>query len=256
MRLIDTHTHLYLPEFDYDRDLVVQKALDSGIERMLLPNIDSGTIENMLKMCREYPGVIFPMIGLHPGSVKDNYFEELKVIKEQASDGKYIAVGEIGIDLYWDKSHITQQLYAFEKQVILSKELNLPVVIHARDSFSEIFSILDKHAGHGLNGVFHSFTGGLADVEKILSYDFYLGINGIVTFKNSGLGKVVTQIPQNRILLETDSPYLSPAPKRGIRNESSHLIYINEFLAKLLKISSDQLAEITYANAMKLFTLK
>ncbi len=253
MALTDTHTHLYLREFDADREKVIQNALDAGIERMFLPNIDSGTIEAMLKLCRSYPKSMFPMIGLHPGSVKENYVDELKTVREQALTGGFIAIGEIGIDLYWDKTFFPQQQDAFEKQIELAKELNLPIVIHARNSFQEIFNILDKHAGSGLRGVFHSFTGGLAEAAKILKYDFYLGINGIVTFKNAGLDKVVSQIPLNRLLLETDSPYLSPVPKRGSRNESSHLIYINEFLAKLLSVSPDQFAEITSANASELF---
>ncbi len=253
MALTDTHTHLYLREFDADREKVVQNALDAGIEKMFLPNIDSGTIEGMMQLCRNYPEVMFPMIGLHPGSVKENYLDELEIIREHALKGGFIAIGEIGIDLYWDKTFFPQQQDAFEKQILLAKELNLPIVIHARNSFQEIFNILDKHAGSGLRGVFHSFTGGLAEASKILNYDFYLGINGIVTFKNAGIDKVVNQIPLNRILLETDSPYLSPVPKRGGRNESSHLIYINEFLAKLLLVSPDQLAEITSTNASELF---
>jgi len=253
--LIDTHTHLYLPEFDADREQVIQNALDKGIEKMFLPNIDSGTIDGMMQLCRNYPGIMFPMIGLHPGSVKENYTDELKIISELAYKGGFIAIGEIGIDLYWDTKFSQQQNDAFEKQLILAKELNLPVVIHARNSFNEIFSILEKHAGSGLRGVFHSFTGGLEELAKILSYDFYIGINGIVTFKNSGLDKIASEIPLDRLLLETDSPYLSPVPKRGIRNQSAHAYYINEFLAKIYKISPEKLAGITTKNATELFKL-
>ncbi len=232
MNLIDSHTHLYLPEFDKDRQSVVQKALGAGIEKMLLPNIDSGSVEGMLKLCSEYPDVFYPMMGLHPGSVGDTYMDELESVRNLALIGKYIAIGEIGIDLYWDKTYIKQQFIAFELQIELALELNLPVVIHSRNSFAEIFSILDKYSGTGLKGVFHSFTGGSAELEKINELGFYTGINGIVTFKNSGLDKLVTSIPLNRILLETDSPYLSPVPVRGKRNESLHLIYINDFLAR------------------------
>jgi TatD DNase family protein len=255
MNLIDTHTHLYLPEFDKDRQEVVQNALDAGVGKMLLPNIDSGTVEGVLQLCREYPGIMFPMMGLHPGSVKGNYLEELNIVKKNFSGGGYIGVGEIGIDMYWDKTFISQQMDAFEKQIGIAREMNLPIIIHSRNSFNEIFSILDKHTDPGLKGVFHSFTGGIDEAEKILKYNFFVGINGIVTFKNSGLDKVVSQIPLNRILLETDSPYLSPVPKRGCRNESSYIYFINEFLAKLFKISSDSLAEITSANALELFKL-
>jgi TatD DNase family protein len=256
MTLIDTHTHLYLPEFDTDRHFVVKNALEAGIEKMFLPNIDSGTIDKMLQLCQDFPKVFYPMMGLHPGSVKENYLDELKIVKEHIFAGQYIAVGEIGIDLFWDKTFLKQQFTAFEMQIEIAHELNLPIVIHARDSFNEIFSILDNFVGTGLKGVFHSFTGGLAEVVKIITYDFFFGINGIITFKNSGLDKIVPEIPLNRILLETDSPYLSPVPKRGIRNESIHLIYINNFLAKLFNIMPEQFAEITTANAQELFNLK
>ncbi len=255
MLLIDTHTHLYLPEFDTDRAEVVQNALDAGIDKMFLPNVDSATIDGLLKLCKQYPENIYPMMGLHPCSVRENYSEELKIVIEYISRGGYIAVGEIGIDLYWDKTFFSQQVHAFEKQIELAIELKLPIVIHARNSFNEIFDVLDNYAGKDLKGVFHSFTGGLKEVDKILKYDFYFGINGIVTFKNAGLDKVVAHIPLNRILLETDSPYLSPVPKRGARNESLNILYINEFLAKLYKITPDQLAAITCTNALELFKL-
>jgi TatD DNase family protein len=222
---------------------------------MFLPNIDSSSIDGMIKLCNEFPGSVYPMMGLHPGSVRENYQDELRIIKENIFRGGFIAVGEIGIDLYWDKSFKLQQQDAFEQQVIIAIGLNLPVVIHARESFGEIFRILDKYYGRGLKGVFHSFTGGLEELRKIKTYDFYFGINGIVTFKNAGLDKIVPEIPLNRILLETDSPYLSPSPKRGSRNESSHLYYINEFLSKLFKVTPGEMAEITSANALELFKL-
>lgn len=253
LNMIDTHTHLYLPEFGPDRALVVENALKAGVQKMFLPNIDSSTVAGMMELCATYPGIFFPMMGLHPGSVKENYPDEIKIVEENLATGDYIAVGEVGIDLYWDKSFLSQQLVAFDTQIRLALEMNLPVVIHARESFREIFNILDKYADSGLTGVFHSFTGGLAEVEKILSYDFFFGINGIVTFKNSNIAETVRHIPINRILLETDSPYLSPVPKRGIRNESSHLLYINEFLARILNKSAEQMADITTSNAKQLF---
>lgn len=256
MTLIDTHTHLYLPEFDVDRHAVVKNALEAGIEKMFLPNIDSGTIDAVLQLCLDFPKVCYPMMGLHPGSVRENYIDELEIIKEHIHAGQYIAIGEIGIDLYWDKTFLKQQFSAFDQQLEIAGDMHLPVVIHARDSFNEIFSILDNHKESGLKGVFHSFTGGFAEVEKIIAYDFFFGINGIVTFKNSGLDKVVDKIPLNRILLETDSPYLSPVPKRGFRNESMHLKYINDFLARLFNYTPEQFAEITSANALDLFNIK
>ncbi len=255
MMLIDSHTHLYLPEFDKDREEVVKNAINAGIQKMFLPNIDSGTHDGMISLCRMFPGILYPMMGLHPGSVKENYADELEIVRKNLSRGNYIAVGEIGIDLYWDKTFISQQEKAFASQLEMAIENKLPVVIHARDSFNEIFNILDNYKGSGITGVFHSFTGGKAEVEKILGYDFYLGINGIVTFKNSGLDKVVPIIPINRLLLETDSPYLSPVPKRGIRNESLHLLYINEFLSKLYAVSPEKLAEITSSNVLDLFKI-
>jgi TatD DNase family protein len=255
MKLIDTHTHLYLPEFKDDRTEVVQRAVDAGIIKMFLPNVDSSTINEMLELCLKFPGIIYPMMGLHPCSVKENYLEELEIVSEKLSQGGFIAVGEIGIDLYWDKTYFSQQVYVFEKQIELAIEKNLPIVIHARNSFNEIFTVLDKYAGSGLRGVFHSFTGGVAEIEKIGTYDFYIGLNGILTFKNSGLDKVAGNIPLNRILLETDSPYLSPVPKRGARNESLHLIYIHEYLSGLLNLSPGHLADVTSSNALELFKI-
>jgi len=256
MPLIDTHAHLYLSEFQSDRHEMVRNAINSGVEKMLLPNIDSLSIEGMLALCKDFPGVCFPMMGLHPCSVKENFPDEMAIVKENLFGGDFIAVGEIGIDLYWDKSFLSQQIKAFEMQIEFGLEKNLPIVIHARESFSEIFTVLNQYKNSGLKGVFHSFTGGLAEVEEIKKFDFYFGINGIVTFKNSGLAKIVQEIPLNRIVLETDSPYLSPVPKRGVRNESAHVRFVNDFLAALLAVSPDQMAEITSQNATTLFNLK
>jgi TatD DNase family protein len=253
--LTDTHTHLYLPEFDSDRKDVVQNAINAGIKRMFLPNIDSGSVAGMMQLCRDFPDNVFPMMGLHPCSVKENYEEELENVMKYAQEGGFLAIGEIGIDLYWDKTFFSQQMESFERQIIIALELDLPIVIHARESFTEIFSVLDNFTGRGLRGVFHSFTGGEAEAERVLGYDFYFGINGIVTFKNSGLDRVVKNLPLNRILLETDSPYLSPVPKRGKRNESLYLIHINEFLAKLFGVSEGEMASVTGDNASELFKL-
>lgn len=256
MALIDTHTHLYLPEFELDRHQMVNNAIDAGISKMLIPNVDSDTIPGMLQLCNDFPDICYPMMGLHPCSVKENYLDELAIVKERVCKENYIAIGEIGIDLYWDKSFLNEQIDALHQQINLAISLDLPIVIHARDSFAEIFDILDQYKKSELKGVFHSFTGGLDEVRKIAEYDFYYGINGIVTFKNSGLDKAVKEIPLNRILLETDSPYLSPVPKRGKRNESSFLIYINDFVAGIYGISPVELAQTTSNNALKLFNLK
>ena len=256
MELIDTHSHLYLGEFDEDRDDEVKRALANGIKRILLPNIDSGSISGMMQMCQAYPGICSPMIGLHPGSVKENYTDELKIIENWMEREEFIGIGEIGIDLYWDKTYKEQQIEAFEIQINRAKQKKIPIVIHARESFAEIFNVLDRNMDASLTGVFHSFTGNEDQVKIINEYGFYFGINGIVTFKNSGLVDVVECIPVEKILLETDSPYLSPVPKRGKRNESSFLIYIAERLAQIYSLTLDQLGMITSGNAEKLFKLK
>lgn len=253
--LIDTHTHLYLKEFDHDRQEVIEAGLKEDVQKMLLPNIDTSTIPGMLDMVKKYPGVCYPMAGLHPGSVGENYREDLSRIRNEISKGRYIAIGEIGIDLYWEKKFRKEQEEVFEIQLEWAKETGLPVVIHARESFQEIFKVMDRVFDTGLRGVFHSFTGNEYDVEKIKEYDFYFGINGIVTFKNSTLKEIVKLIPENRLLLETDSPYLAPVPKRGRRNESSYLRYTCNFLAEFLGIERRNLERITTENALKLFKL-
>ena len=253
--LIDTHTHLYLEEFDDDRDEVIERSISSGIEKLFLPNIDSSSIEDMLSLAEKYPETCYPMIGLHPGSVTKNYLDELEYLKTYFAKKKFIAVGEIGIDLYWDKTYIKEQEKAFEIQLNWAKEYSLPVVIHARESFNEIYKVLDKVYENGMKGVFHSFTGSLEDVEKIKEYDFYYGINGILSFKNSHLPDILKSIPQNRLLLETDSPYLAPMPKRGKRNESSFLKYTCEKLADILDVKVEEAEEFTSQNALNLFSV-
>jgi len=252
---IDSHTHLYLDAFDEDRDQMIQRALEAGVNRLLLPNIDSQTIAAVFSLARNFPSHCFPMMGLHPTSVKENYLEELKLIEKQLDPEKIIAIGETGIDLYWDKSFLPQQEEVFHTQIGWAQDLDLPLVIHARDSFPEIFKALDRAGGPGLRGVFHSFTGTLEDLKRALSYDFMIGINGIVTFKNSGLAEVVESIPLERILLETDAPFLAPHPYRGRRNESSYLIQIAAKVADIYDLNLEELARITTANAEKLFRL-
>ena len=252
---IDSHTHLYLDAFKEDRDQMIQRALDAGVKRMLLPNIDSLTLRPMFSLAESYPDHCFPMMGLHPTSVKENYLEELKLIENQLHKKGIIAIGETGIDLYWDQSYLKQQQEVFHTQIKWAMELDLPLVIHARDSFPEIFMSLEKAGGPGLRGVFHSFTGTNEDLKRALSFGFMIGINGIVSFKNSGLAQVVQSIPITQLLLETDAPFLAPHPHRGRRNESSYLPKIAAKVAEIHNLSLEEIASITSHNAEQLFRL-
>jgi TatD DNase family protein len=250
----DSHTHLYLDAFSGDRDAMVRRALDIGITRMFLPNIDRSTTEAMFALAREYEGHCFPMMGLHPTSVKQDFREELEAIEQLLDSPGIAAIGETGIDLYWDRTFAKEQEWVFAAQIAWAKERELPIVIHARDSFSEIFRILDEEGTGGLRGVFHSFTGGQEELEKALSYGFMIGINGIVTFKNSGLGEVVRIIPPDRLLLETDAPFLAPVPYRGRRNESSYLLHVAKRVGEILNLSTEEVGALTTRNALQLFS--
>ena len=257
MHFIDTHTHLFVNEFDNDRTEVVHKALNAGIKKMILPGINSTYNSVQKEMTERFPENCFAASGLHPSDVKEDFEEELQQVELNLETGAYIAVGEIGIDLYWDKTFKKEQQLAFEKQINLAKEYKLPVIIHVRDSFDEIFEITDAANDENLKGIFHSFTGTTKQAEKIIAYGgFKIGINGIVTFKNSGLDKIVKEIDIEHLVLETDSPYLSPVPKRGKRNESSHLVYIAEKISKIKNISSEVLAEASNSNAIEIFGKK
>ncbi len=251
----DSHTHLYLDVFSDDRDNMVTRALEAGVTRMFLPNIDSSTTEAMFAMAIKYPGQCFPMMGLHPTSVKENYLEELAAIEKQLDRPGIVAIGETGIDLYWDKTYIREQEIAFKTQIDWAKTMGLPLVIHARDSFQEIFRMLEETGTDGLQGVFHSFTGGITELRKALSFGFKIGINGIVTFKNSDLWQILSEIPQDRLLLETDSPFLAPVPFRGRRNESSYLLYIATKVAEIYNLNIEEVGAITTRNALELFQL-
>lgn len=254
--LIDTHSHIYAEEFDKDRRDVVFNAHKAGIKKILLPNIDSTTVEGMMSLCKKYPNHIFPMMGLHPTSVEDDFKEELGKVEEWLKKEKFYAIGEIGIDLYWDKTFLDEQILAFEKQIDLALEYNLPIVIHARESFDEIFKVLDNKDISKLNGVFHSFTGTLEQAKKITEeYKFLIGINGIVTFKKSHLPEVLKEIDIKNILLETDAPYLSPEPKRGKRNESAYMFYTARKVAGIYGLGMKEISEITTKNAIDLFNL-
>lgn len=251
---IDTHTHLYADTFSQDRDVVVQKAIELGVTKMLLPNIDKDSIAGMLEMEQKYPLNCFPMMGLHPTSVEEDWEAQLALVEKHLFARKFIAIGEIGIDLYWDEGYKTQQIEAFVKQIQWAKELNLPIVIHARNSFLEIFEVLDQQNDERLKGVFHCFSGTKEDVQKIQSYGgFLFGIGGVVTFKKSGLDEVVKHIPLDQLILETDSPYLAPVPFRGKRNESGYIPLIADKISSIFEISIDKVAAYTTANAEKLF---
>ena len=257
MNFIDTHTHLFASEFDNDIEIVIKNALDNGISKMLLPNIDSTTTTKMLQLCDRHPNNCYPMIGLHPCSVKkDNLEKEISHVEQMLSQNKFIAVGEIGLDLYWDKSNLDLQKIAFGSQIELAKKYQLPIVIHVRDSFDEAIEIVERLNDYNLSGVFHCFTGNLEEAQRIINLNnFYLGIGGVVTFKNGGINKIINQVSLDRIILETDSPYLSPTPFRGTRNESKYLLNIAHKMAELYNIDIEDIAKKTTKNAIDLFHL-
>ncbi|MCO5259555.1 MAG: TatD family hydrolase [Crocinitomicaceae bacterium] len=257
--LIDTHTHLFSEEFNTDRTEVVERAIKSGVEKLLLPNIDSSSLDAMFELCNQFPDNCYPMVGLHPGSVDANFEQQLNSVKKALFENtsKCVAVGEIGMDLYWDKSHVEQQRIVFSEQVKWAKELRLPIVIHAREAFDEIFAILDELNDENLSGVFHCFTGNIEQANKALSYgNFKLGIGGVLTYKKSDLPEVLTEIDLKHLVLETDSPYLPPVPFRGKRNESSYILHVAEKLTSVYNVSIKTIEEITTANAKELFNLR
>jgi len=254
--LIDTHSHIYSEDFDADRAETIQRAKNAGISHIILPNCDSGTLPQMLALEAEYPGYCFGAIGLHPTSVKENYLVELALIDSELKRRNWIAIGEIGIDLYWDKSFLGKQISTFRQQIHWALEYNLPVIIHVRDSFRETMNALAPYKNSGLKGVFHSFTGTFDQALEIIEFGgFMLGINGIVTFKNSGLASVVSEIDIKHILLETDSPYLTPAPYRGKRNESAYVALVCQKLAEVYNTSVEQIDAQTTRNAKSLFAI-
>jgi TatD DNase family protein len=255
MNLIDTHTHLFSSQFDEDRNAVVQKAIDNGVSKMLLPNISSETIEAMHQLCQDFPKHCYPMMGLHPCDVKDDYLKELEIVKAQLDKGKYVAVGEIGIDLYWDKSTLDIQKKAFRQQLIWAKEYDLPVAIHIRESFDEIFEVIEEVNDEKLRGVFHCFTGTKEQGLRAIDMGFMLGIGGVVTFKNSGLDQTLSGLPLAQLILETDSPYLAPTPHRGQRNESAFIPLMAQKLADIYEMDIEEVARITTQNAKTLFKL-
>ena len=256
MKIIDTHTHLYLNQFKEDIDDVIAKAKENGIKKFIFPAIDSSYFDSMHNLKNKYPNDIFLMSGLHPTDVKENYEDELNFVVNSLKHHNYVAIGEIGIDLYWDKTYLKEQQDAFRFQIKLAVKNDLPIVIHCRESFDEIFKILEEENCDKLRGVFHCFTGNIDQANKAIGLGFLLGIGGVVTFKNGGIDKFINQIDLKHIVLETDSPYLAPVPFRGKRNESSYIIYVLEKLSELYELPKEEIASTTTNNAEKMFSLK
>lgn len=256
MKLIDTHNHLYLEEFDPEQDALVDAALKSGIDTLLLPNVDLTTIDRMHNLCDRFPGFAYPMMGLHPTSVDEHYAEALKKTESYLGKRPYCAIGEIGIDLYWDKTYLKEQKIVFEEQLKWSIDLDLPVAIHTRDAYPEVLESIHKVGANKLTGVFHSFTGTITDLEEIKKLKkFKLGINGVITFKNSKLSDTILSTDINSIVLETDAPYLAPVPYRGKRNEPVYIWKTAEKVADTYGLTLDETVEITRKNALDLFKI-
>jgi TatD DNase family protein len=253
MIITDTHTHLYSEAFDDDRADMMQRTLEAGVSRLFIPAIDSTYTSSMLQLEKDYPEHVFLMMGLHPTHVKDNYLEELEHVSEMLDTHKFYAVGEIGIDLYWDKSTLAIQQDAFRKQITLAKQHKLPIVIHCREAFDEIFEILEDEKSDDLFGIFHCFTGTLQQAHQAISYNMKLGIGGVATFKNGKIDQFLNQIDLKHIVLETDSPYLAPKPFRGKRNESSYIIKVIEKLSDIYEVSEQKIAQITTENSKAVF---
>ena len=253
MILTDTHTHLYVEQFEDDRNEVIQRAIGNNITRFFIPAIDSTYYQAMFELEKQFPKNIFLMTGLHPTHVKENFKEELAFVKKLLKERKFYAVGEIGIDLYWDKSFLQKQQDAFKIQIAWAKENNLPIVIHCRDAFDEIFEILEEEKSDDLFGIFHCFTGNLEQAKQAISYGMKLGIGGVVTFKNGKIDQFLNEISIKNIVLETDSPYLAPTPYRGKRNESSYLLNILDKLVDIYKLTPQEIAKKTTQNSIDVF---
>ena len=251
--IIDTHTHLYLDDFSADIDEVIKRAKKEGVERFYLPAIDSSETGNLLSLEMKYPGVCFAMMGLHPCSVKENYREELELVYAWLQKRKFAAVGETGLDFYWDKTFTDQQYESFHQQVEWALQFDLPVVLHTRNAMQQAIDVIKEYAGKNLRGIFHCFSGTLQNALDIIDTGFYLGIGGVITYKNAGLAEVIKEIDLKHIVLETDAPYLTPVPYRGKRNESAYLKYVVQKIAEVKNISEEEVGEITTANAEYIF---
>ncbi|WP_089381760.1 TatD family hydrolase [Lutibacter agarilyticus] len=253
MIITDTHTHLYSEQFNEDRNDVIQRALDADVSRFFIPAIDSTYLDSMLQLEKDFPENTFLMMGLHPTHVKENVEEELAFVKNWLDKRTFYGVGEIGIDLYWDKTFLKQQQYAFRQQIKWAKEKKLPIAIHCRDAFDEIFEILEEEKGADLFGIFHCFTGNLKQAKQAISYNMKLGIGGVVTFKNGKIDQFLNEIPLEHIVVETDAPYLAPTPFRGKRNETSYITKVVEKLADIYQISNEEVAKTTTQNSKDIF---
>jgi TatD DNase family protein len=250
---IDTHTHQYFDQFDEDREAAMQRAFDRGVNTFFLPNVDSKSIERLLDLESSYPGKVFAMMGLHPCSVKDDYEEELRVVESWLNRRDFCAIGEIGIDLYWDKTHFEEQKKAFLTQVGWAKEREKPIVIHCRESLDIVLELLQPEKEERLRGIFHCFTGTVEQAQAVMDLGFYLGIGGVLTYKNAGLDKIMESVPLDRLVLETDAPFLAPVPYRGKRNESAYIPIIGARLADIKGVAVEEIALKTSANAQKIF---
>jgi TatD DNase family protein len=253
MLLTDTHTHLYYETDVVKRAELMQRCADNNINRLFLPNVDAASVSQVFDLVNAYPDKCYPMLGLHPCSVKTNWEDELNNIKANINQHKIVAIGEIGIDLYWDKTTLTEQIAAFKNQIAWAKALKLPIVIHCREAFEQVFEVLEQEKGEDLRGIFHCFTGTLEQAHRAIALGFYLGIGGVVTYKNAGLDKIVAQIDLKDIVLETDSPYLTPVPHRGKPNESSYLLYIANKVAELHQTDLETVANVTTENSKLVF---
>jgi TatD DNase family protein len=255
MIITDTHTHLYSKAFDEDRDEMMQRTLDANVKRLFVPAIDSTYTEAMLQLEADYPEHVFLMMGLHPTHVKENYLDELAHVKIMLAKHKYYAVGEIGIDLYWDKTTLKIQQEAFKQQIQLAKEYKLPIVIHCREAFNEVFQVLEEEKGDDLFGIFHCFTGTLEQAKQAIGYNMKLGIGGVATFKNGKIDQFLNEIDLKHIVLETDAPYLAPKPFRGKRNESAYIVKVLEKLSEIYAVSEEKIADITTENSKAVFSI-
>lgn len=251
--LIDTHSHIYSEDFHDDIDEVLQNAYNNDVKKIILPNIDSGSIKRLIDLSNAYPHVCYPLMGLHPTSVSEDYKEELSVVEYWLDKHKFYGIGEIGIDLYWDRTWFEQQKEAFIYQIKLAKARKLPIVIHVRESFKEVYEIVKAEQDGSLKGIFHCFSGNEAEAQKITDLGFLLGIGGVVTYKNSNLKQVLKNVNINNLVIESDAPYLSPEPKRGRRNESSFLVYTAQKISEIYELPIKEIAEITTSNARTLF---
>ena len=256
MKIIDTHTHLYLEQFDDDIDLVISNARDVGVNKFIFPSIHSRYNDSMINCYNKFNDHCYIMAGLHPSYVTENNDAEILLVYENLEMYNCVAVGEIGIDLHWEKKFLNQQKNVFEKQINIALDYNLPIVIHCRDAFEEIYTVLEKYKTKNLSGVFHCFTGNYDQALKVCDLNFKLGIGGVVTFKNGDLAKFLKKIPIENIVLETDSPYLAPSPFRGKRNESSYIIYVLDKLSEIYQLDNDSIADATTKNATDIFNLK